>query len=274
MEIYHKRINFKKKLNIIPLGDIHLGSRACDEKKLDNLISWILTKEDTYVLGMGDYVDAILRTDLKRFSARCSKKEMMEDLDSVLNEQRDLVIKKFKKLAEAGKLLGLLRGNHEEKISKYHQYDIMKDLCQTLNVPNLGYSCYYRLYLTRGRHGSTQVIDIYAHHGHGSSRRTGGSVNRFDDIMKGYEADIYLMGHDHKKWGKREIRLYLGRNNEIIHKPVIIGRTGTFLRTSVKGFTTYSEEAQYSPNDLGVLKITLRFSWVGDRDNLDIHVSE
>jgi len=228
---------------------------------------------------MGDYVDAVLRTDLKRFSGTCSKEELMNMLDSALNEQRNLAVRKFSRLADNGRLLGMLEGNHEEAIKRHHQFDMLQDICERLKVPNLGYSCFFRLIVQKGKHGTVQNLDIYAHHGHGSSRRTGGSVNRFDEIMKSYDADIYLMGHDHKKWGKREVKLSLNRGGKVVYKPVIFARTGSFLKTSVSGFTTYSEKANYPPVDLGVIKITAIMKHTknkdkDDRHELDVHVSE
>lgn len=200
-------------------------------------------------------------------------------LDSALNEQRNLVVRKFARLAEQNRLLGMLEGNHEESIKKHHQYDIMQDICGRLKVQNLGYSCFYRLYLTRGKHASVITVDIYAHHGHGACRRTGGSINRFDDVMRSYDADIYLMGHDHKKWGKREVRLSLTKSNKLTYKPILIGRTGTFLKTSIAGHTTYAEKANYPPTDLGVIKITMTVKHTknagrDDRHELDMHISE
>ena len=229
---------------------------------------------------MGDYMDAVLRTDLKRFSGNCTKEDLMDMLDSAINEQRDLVIRKFGRLSDAGRLLGMLEGNHEETIKKHHQFDVMKDITERLKVPNLGYSCFFRLALVKAtKKGTTRNVLIYAHHGHGSSRRTGGSVNRFDDVVKNNEADIYLMGHDHKKWGKREIRLYLNKANQLAYKPIILGRTGSFMKTAVSGLTTYSEKANYPAVDLGVIKITINLKHtqnnkISDRHELDMHISE
>lgn len=256
------------------MGDIHLGSRACDEKRLDKLIGWVLNKEDTYVIGMGDYVDGILRQDLKRFMGTAIKEELRDMLDSMINEQTRMVVKKFKSLADEGRLIGMAEGNHEYSIKQHHSYDILKEICSQLSVPFLGYSFFYRLTLKKANTATKRNLVIYGHHGHGTGRKVGSSTNRLVDGITSYDADVHLMGHDHQKLGKRYIRLGVTSkgNCKLVHKPVVLARTGSFLKTCVVGDTTYAEKAGYPPNDLGVVRIDVRF--VGEEKEMDIHISE
>jgi hypothetical protein len=272
IEAYARSIKLKDKITIIPIGDTHLGSRACDEKRLDRLLKWILDRPDTYVIGMGDYADMVIRQDLKRFSGSCVKEELNDMLDSMLNAQSYLVREKFKPLADAGKILGMAEGNHELSMKQHHSFDLMGDICSVLKVPYLGYSFLYRLTLKKGT--TIRNCIIYGHHGHGGGRKAGGHLNRIEDAVTFFDADIFLMGHSHNKIGTRGVRLGITQSGEpkIIHKPVLMARTGTFLKTCIQGTTTYSEKAGYPPTDLGVVRIDLRFQ--GHSKELDIHVSE
>lgn len=274
MEVAASDVVFKNRLNLIPFSDLHFGSKASDEKRFDRLIKWILSKEDTYAIGLGDYSDSIIRQDLKRFSANATKDDMLIYLDNLLNEQRDLVINKLKPLADAKRLLGLGLGNHEHAISKHHSYDMMKDICRELKTPYLGYSFLYRWRIKKASDNTRRNVIIYGHHGFGASRKGGAAMNKREDILCKYDADVILCGHDHHKMGRRLIRLGITSNGEpkIIHKPVIIAATGSFMKTCIQGDTTYAEMAGYPPNDIGVVKITMDI--VGKDHNLDIHVSE
>lgn len=274
MEVASKKISFKDKLRLIPFSDVHLGSRASNEKKFDALIKWVLEKPDTYMIGLGDYADLIIRQDLKRFSGKVAKEELMDMLDSMLNEQRNLVVCKLKPVANAGKLLGLGEGNHEDAVKRHHSYDILKDICKELNVPYLGYSFFYRLTVKKKSRQKTKNVIIYGHHGWGSSRRGGYAMNKRELIMEQYDADIVLFGHDHHKFGRRFIRLGVTSNGEtkIIKKPVIIAATGSYLKTIVHGDTTYAEKAGYPPNDIGVVRIDIDLQ--GRDGDLDMHISE
>jgi predicted phosphodiesterase len=256
------------------MGDIHLGSPACHESKLKDTVRWVLDRPDTYVIGMGDYADLILRQDLKRFTASCVKGESTDFLDNLLNEQTDEVYKLFKPLADAGRLLGLVEGNHESSIKKHHSYDIMRELCRRLDVPYLGFSFFYRLTLKKKSSDIRRNLIVYGHHGFGGGRTSGASINKLENMIKSFDADIILSGHDHQKIGKRYVRLSVPIKGEmrVKQKPIVLARTGTFLKTSIPGHTTYSEQFGYPPTDTGVIRIDVRFK--GEHKDLDIHVSE
>ena len=274
MQAAASKVEFDKKLRIIPFSDLHLTANASAEKKFNKLVQWILSKPDTYAIGLGDYADAVVRQDIKRYAAGVTKPELMSSLDSLLNANRDYVIKALKPLADAGRLLGLAEGNHEESIKKHHSYDILRDVCNTLNVPYLGYSFLYRLTVRKKSRDTQKNVVIYGHHGFGASRKGGAAMNRREDILCKYDADIVLMGHDHHKFGRRLIRISMTGHGKprLVHKPVIIAATGSFLKTCIEGETTYAEKAGYPPNDLGVIRIDIDI--VGESKDLDMHISE
>lgn len=272
MEVANRTIEFGDRVTLIPIGDIHLGSKGCDKKRATKIIDWILARPDTYAVGMGDYADLIPRQDSRRFDADNIDPALLSNLDNIIPAQRDMVLELFGDLSRAGKLLGMLGGNHEQAIKKNYSMDFMDEVCKGLDTPNLGYSCLYRL--TLRSHLATRNIIIYLHHGHGANRRSGAGLNRLEDAMMSYEADIYLMGHNHDKIGKRKIRLSTTSKGKsrLVSKPCILGRTGTFLRTAETGSTSYAEIAGYPPTDLGVLRIDIRFQ--GKHSEIDLHVSE
>ncbi len=224
---------------------------------------------------MGDLADFIVKQDSKRFRVSSIDPDLVKKgLDRITDFQVEMVIDYFKKYAETGRILGAIRGNHEDSILQHHSTDVHERICEGLGIRNLGYSAFIRLTLKKKNTGAKRNCVIYAHHGHGSSRRAGSSVNRLEDTIMKYDCDIVLQSHDHQKLGKRFIRLYVSPSGtpKIRHKPIIVARTGTFLRTSVEGDTTYSEKAGYPPTDIGVVKITANFK--GHGKELDLHVSE
>ena len=275
MEVLAKSIKFSKKLRIIPVGDIHWGNPACDTKKIDQLLNWILKKEDTYMIGVGDYCDGITWQD-KRFSGKLTA-DAMDDLTYTLNRERDKIVDKLTPLAEAGKIIGLGEGNHEESLGKRYSYNMMGDVCSKrfLNVKYLGYSPLTRLSLEKKSNpGKIRNVIIYMHHGWGGGRKPGASINKLVDAIASYDCDIVISGHDHGKVGSRWPRLGITPRGkpELVYKTVILARSGTFLRTNALGYTTYSEKFGYPPSDLGVVKINIEFK--GKDKRLSMHVSE
>lgn len=251
-----------------------MGARGCDEQRFDRIVNYITKKDDCYAIGLGDYADLILRQDLKRFTGSVAKRELLDMLDSMLNEQTNLVERKLKPLIKGGKLLGLGEGNHEYTTKQHHSFDITKEVCNRLNVPFMGYSWFLRLVIKKKSCNVVRTVIIYGHHGYGGGRTTGGSMNKLEQSVKFYNADIFLSAHDHQKVGKRLIRLGVTAENnpKIIHKPVIIAKTGTFLKTCEQGDTTYAERLGFPPTDLGVVKIKIGFE--GRDKRLNLHVSE
>ena len=74
-------------------------------------------------------------------------------------------------------------------------------------------------------------------------------------------ADIFLMGHDHKKSVAMTTKLELtqgGNNNiKLHHKKQLYARTGSFLKGYEDGKISYVADGAMSPTDLGVVKIEL-----------------
>jgi len=56
------------KITIVPFGDIHYGSPACDWNAFTSMLKWAAKEKDLYLLGMGDFFDSILADD-KRYDA-------------------------------------------------------------------------------------------------------------------------------------------------------------------------------------------------------------
>jgi len=273
IELAGSKIHIKDKLRLIPLSCLHLGAEGCDERRIKKLFNYILKKDECYVIGLGDYADLIIRQDSKRFEASGVKKSLQSKMDRLLNEQKDLVVRTFRPLAEKGKILGLGLGNHEHTIKVRHSYDFLREVCRELgDVPYLGYSFFYRLTVERAGH--FRNVMIYGSHGWGSGRKPGSSMNKLVDSVANYDADIILSGHDHQKLGKRYVRIGMTQRGKykMVHRPIILARAGTFLKTCVEGDDTYSSRMGYPPVDLGVVKIEITMTKADGL--LDMHVSE
>ena len=60
------RVNYESKLEtftVVPIGDIHLGNEACDEKRLKETVKRIQEDDHCYCVGLGDYCEWINRKD-------------------------------------------------------------------------------------------------------------------------------------------------------------------------------------------------------------------
>lgn len=242
-----------KPYNVVPIGDIHYGNIGVDKKYAFNLRDWVLNTPNIGVFGMGDYGEFITNQDLKRFEWADIDPELFKsgfDEHSIIEKQIAWIQEYFRPIAEAGKLLGMHYGNHDYNMWKHHHINIVKRICENLNVPYMGFNCITKLKWDRDQFHQFPVL-IYSTHGHGGGAKNGGKVNKVDDMMLHANADIYLMGHHHTKdvhpMGHFELR-----GQKTIKRKKLFGITGTFLDTA-----TYANHKGYPPSVPGVIKLKI-----------------
>lgn len=260
MEACHKIINYhsrKEEFTIYPLGDIHLGARGCDEKRLNKLLMKIQRDPYARVLGMGDYGDFIGGTDPRFESDGLADWIPTHKVSTLLEVQKDYIIEKLEPIK--GKILGLLKGNHEDTITRHYGFDIHESICRALTVRNLSYSCFLRLRFER-KGGDRFPIQIYAHHGHGGGRKGGAKVNRIHDMGADYFANVYLMGHTHERgWVFNKPMLDMHHKEErLIQRERLYGYTGSYLKTCQQNVSGYAEKAGFPPTSLGGISFKVK----------------
>lgn len=266
-------------LYLVPLGDIHIGTKNCDEKKLIETVEWIKNTPKAYVLGMGDYGEFVNYTD-KRYDPSNLSPFLYGHMDDLAKTQADHLLKILEPIS--GRFIGLIEGNHDDTIRQRYHLNIVDYMCGCLGVPNLSSICMIRWIIHRNEHSSKSVV-IWASHGFGAGKQSGGSINALKSVAKDFEADIFLMGHTHKKICEDADRLYITLNGEpqLKAKKQLFGITGTFYKTYEVNSRSYCEKSAYPPTPTGVLKIIVepfKRSWNKDRQcNTDdpphLHIS-
>lgn len=142
-------------------------------------------------LGMGDYSECITRTD-KRWTQYGIADWVVRD--NIVESQREWVVDLLKPIAS--KCVGLLTGNHEEKIHTWHDNDITRNICKDLGVPYASYTSYILLNFKR-LDGTSREYKIHAWHGAGTAQTEGARLQRLMRLVNEFTAHLYLMGHLH-----------------------------------------------------------------------------
>jgi hypothetical protein len=115
-------------------------------------------------------------------------------------EQLKQCVKIFQPLADAGKILACLGGNHEARVYKSDGLDLTAIMCGQLGIPEKYSATTALLFIRFGRNsdkGRPQRYTAYVTHGTGGGRREGGKVNRLADLACIVDADIYIHAHTH-----------------------------------------------------------------------------
>jgi predicted phosphodiesterase len=173
-----------EQITIIPLSDIHIGNKGCNIEKFEQTLKFIMETPNCYTILLGDQTETATKTSvgLGLFD---------EDFD--IEEQMKLMARSLRPLAKEGKILGMLTGNHEMRISYMAKLNPAKMIAEELGIPYFGYQGYISL------HVGTQIYHIFCHHGVSSATGPAGKINAIRQLNKIARADIYLSGHTHAR---------------------------------------------------------------------------
>lgn len=158
-----------------------------------------------------------------------------------------VVIKRNEKISISG-----------NSLRKYHHYDLVNAWCADWRVPYLKAASIIRLRFNRGMHSS--VLKILTAHGNIAGRKSGNKVNRLEDLIMMFDADVYMLAHGHKKVMHSTSRLSVPTKGklDLIEDKKVGFMTGSYLKTYQQGVESYAETALYPPSDLGAVCVIIR----------------
>lgn len=241
---------------LIPFGDVHRSSPMCDVDRWRGTLEWGKKKPRCYWLGMGDYDD--LASASERFIL--NDRRLHDTTTKTLNA---LYLKHTERFAKEiafmkGRLIGLHEGNHYSVFE--NNTTTTQKLAELMGCRYLGVSSFIRLRFSNPKTNDVICTDIWVHHGKSGGRTVGSSLNPVERMASTAEADIYLMGHDHRKSVGMKSRLRLIRREggiKLVHRKIVLARTGSFLKGYEEGVASYVVDGAYDPCDLGVIKIEM-----------------
>lgn len=263
--------SLQEPIYLIPFGDVHKFAPLHSDEHWRDFITWGKTKRRAYFLGMGDYVDL----------ASASERNILKDgklHESTIMTLEDLYKQHLREFYNdvsfmTDRCVGLLEGNHYAGFQD--GTTSTQKLCDLLHCRYLGCSSFIRLSFRHKKHHAS--IDIWAYHGKGAARLVGGSLNTVQQMGEQAEADIYLMGHDHRKSVGMASKLRLsgnGENLKLLNKKQLYARCGSFLIGYAENKASYITDKNLNPTDLGVIKIELTGTAKQDMNfKVDIHAS-
>jgi len=241
---------------LVPLGDVHLGAKGCDERAFDAKVMEIAKDKRALTLLMGDMCDCITPGD-KRWDDRAVADWCYEPWarSNIAIAQRDRLVNSLQHIPRE-RILGIISGNHEATIRRYHSLDITLDIARTLGIKYLGEEAF--VHLTFEWKGCARTFVIFATHGSGGGRKVGGKANKMTDIAAFVDADITCMGHHHDRLGVRTVRLGLDKNANFTHTEQVHVLTGSYLKTYQVGSPSYAARELYPPTAIGSPTVLIR----------------
>jgi predicted phosphodiesterase len=252
----------KDEFRLFMLGDVHIGALNCAERELRRLVKHIETTENAYWIGGGDYCDAVILKDAKRFDINTLPAWMLEsDAETTREKLGDILHAQRARWNDItrpiwSKCLGMIEGNHEYTIFKHHNANHLQLMCDNMEVENLTDCAFMRLNFhydaTKSPSGSTRgsIVNAFLCHGHGGGRTSGAEPNKLHRLAADKDADIVLTGHTHSFCIHPPIpMLGIPRRGELPVDPIITEKHsanwGSFVYTYASGPSTYASRANY-----------------------------
>tara|TARA_Y100000310_G_scaffold144390_1_gene143667 strand:- start:31655 stop:32509 length:855 start_codon:yes stop_codon:yes gene_type:complete len=266
LEVIEKKIDYGRpdKFFLYPLGDFHTGAVHFHEDLFQEKVKEIATNRKALWVGMGDYADLITPSDFKRWEGKILAPWMKGEEDNIGSAQLEKVDELLSPIWD--KCLGLIIGNHDDAIRKYHHFDFMKELLKRANrkrkeddqIPCAGVSCFLVLKFSRSGRSTNEII-IHARHGEGAARTSGAralAVLRLSQSM--VNAHITLMGHLHGQESPDIPQRLLYKRGKIKAFETIATMTGAWLRAYMANVpASYLERWGSPPSKLGCPRIAI-----------------
>ncbi len=233
-------LNYRKfnveKLELILMGDMHIGSKYYDEDLHKKVIEHC-HKKKAYVILMGDQIETATRE-----SVGAGVYEQTE----IVSEQLDHFQHLMKSLADAGLILGMHAGNHEMRLYKSSGLDITKIMAKNLGVKYFSWGKLH--YFVVGKQG----YKLYTTHGASGTRLPWTKIKSALDMSNLADAEIYAVGHVHQL--SHHIRNFYSidlRNKKVVEEQKHFILTGSYLNH----WGSYGHVKGYEPMRKGSPKV-------------------
>ena len=240
-------------ITIVPISDVHLGSRECMEQEFINFIKTVKETPNMYLTLGGDLIDNGTRSSVTNpFQATMPPSQQKREMANILSEVRD-------------RILCFTTGNHERRSVKDADDDPVYDIAAKLDLENLyreniaflkiqlGNKENYNGNRLAGGFRPTYVLAVT--HGTGGGILTGAAVNRnerFGYVIDGIDA--LIVGHTHKPFTTQTGKIKVdAHNNKVTVRPFKV-----ISATSWLDYGGYAAHKMLSPTSHCLHTLTLR----------------
>lgn len=225
-------------INIYPLGDVHVGSNHFDEERFDKWIELVKKDEFGYVVLVGDMVD----NGLKNSKTNSYEATMRP------REQKEYLVRKLRPIAD--RILGVVRGNHEERSVNDTDDCPLYDVMAKLDLEDLYRESMNFVKVSFGKQTHNQKCATYnLVLAHGGSQ---GKTSKFSYVFDG--ADVFVTGHIHQPSGYFPSKIVIdSRNNKVYERGMIHVVVPTFQNNG--GYTLRGLYMPCDQNRIPVVKL-------------------
>jgi DNA polymerase II small subunit/DNA polymerase delta subunit B len=238
---FNEDIHKEQGLILLPITDVHLGNRHANIPYFKRFVKYILDTPNAVT---------VLNGDLAETATKVSVGMAMFEEDMNIPEQLDTLYEILKPLADAGKILGMGPGNHEERVANMIGINPMKILADKLGVPYFGYQGFFRIVVN----GIVYKCTFF--HGAGGGATVGSKANTAEKMNKVIgNADLYFSGHTHGKQSHQDVIYMMDEESDELIPHI---RTYVVGGSFVEYWGAYPEMKALAPSITGLVRCELR----------------
>lgn len=204
------------KIEIEIFSDLHLGSRKCDYKAIQERVKRVQENDYVYAIILGDVLNNNTKSSVGDVYS--------EELTPMQEVQKATMM--FAPIKD--KLLGVCSGNHERRSYKTDGVDLLYFMCAELGIADRYDYCSCLLFIRFGNYSRyansnsykrKMCYTLYMTHGDGQGGRTiGGKANGLQRRGQIVDADIVVTGHTHAPFAFRDCCYKIDYQNSCVVK--------------------------------------------------------
>lgn len=203
----------KEVINIIAVGDFHIGNPSFDKHFFKSMLKTIKDLPRRRIYLMGDLLEVGSKSvGDSAYAQECSVEEQKEYLINHIRPFREDIV-------------GYAMGNHEYRVNKEFGFNIVKDICRELEIP------YFNQNIDNFRINDFD-FSIFTRHGKGTSQRRHLAMGKLEKATQDIIADMYFEGHNHRLAFWNQLKRFPDS-----YKRIYYGYTGHFL-----GYSGYPDQ--------------------------------
>lgn len=254
-EVIHYDFKDRRDITIVPVADVHLGSKECRQKDFEKFLQTVKETEDVYLILAGDLINNTTRSCVANiFEETMRPVEQKRKMAEMLRPVKD-------------RILCVTTGNHERRSVRDADDDPVYDIAVKLDLEDVyrPEMAFLHIQMGNGRqnHDVNPSYVIGVTHGAGGGGTTGASVNRserFAGVIEGL--DVLVTGHTHKPSITSPYRLVVNPST----KKVYMRETRVVVCTSWLDYGGYAMEKMMVPSGFVKQRIVLG----GSRKRIEI----
>lgn len=233
----------RPEIPLVGLGDFHLGAKTFNGRALDERIAWV-ERNQAYWIGMGDLMECA-----NRFSPGAGVYEQT----MIPDEQIETLITLLRPIAPW--CLGMVKGNHEERVYKTTGIDPLNTICRELKVNYCGWEAIGMIATENSQANHGCAYSFYAVHSYTGNKTTGLALNWIErEIDKWMVADLVFRAHSHDVGFDPKVAINIDKQNHVIREEYRYAiMTGHFMDR----FDSYIAARAGKPKPVGTVGVWL-----------------